>query len=99
MRGFRKRVLERVAEVPPGRVVTYKELARAVGFPQAWRAVANVLASNPRPVEIPCHRVVRSDGKIGGYRFGARHKRKLLAEEGIEIKNGRVDLAKFMFHF
>jgi len=96
---FRSRVLKFVSRVPRGKVTTYKELARALGRPRAYRAVGNVLSKNPHPLEIPCHRVVRSDGKIGKYRFGGEGKAKLLIEEGIEVKGGKLELKKYMFRF
>jgi O-6-methylguanine DNA methyltransferase len=96
---FQDRVLGLVSRVPRGRVTTYKELARALGKPRAYRAIANVLARNPRPVEIPCHRVVRSDGRVGGYSLGVGKKVRLLNEEGVEVKNGRVDLRRYLFEF
>ncbi len=98
MSRFQASVLELVSKVPEGKVTTYKELARALGRPRAYRAVANALAKNPRPVEIPCHRVVRSDGEIGGYKLGTQRKAKLLIAEGIEIRK-KVDLTKYMFRF
>ena len=98
MSEFQDRVLKLVAMVPKGKVTTYKELARAIGNPQAYRAVANALARNPFPVKIPCHRVVRSNGEIGGYRLGIRQKVKLLVQEGIKIENGKIS-SKFMFKF
>jgi methylated-DNA-[protein]-cysteine S-methyltransferase len=88
-----------VSKIPRGRVTTYKELAVALGRPRAWRAVANALAKNPHPMRIPCHRVVKSDGGIGGYQLGATQKEKLLVAEGVEVLNEKVDLAKYMFHF
>jgi methylated-DNA-[protein]-cysteine S-methyltransferase len=96
---FQDKVLKLVSKVPRGKVTTYKELARAVGRPKAWRAVANALASNPHPIKIPCHRVVRSDGGIGGYKLGSRKKAELLVAEGIEIKEKRVLLSKYFFVF
>lgn len=97
MSEFQSRVLKLVSMVPRGKVTTYKELALALGKPRACRAVANALARNPNPVMIPCHRVVRSDGKIGGYKLGARRKMKLLLEESIKIEKSRIDLTKHMF--
>jgi methylated-DNA-[protein]-cysteine S-methyltransferase len=99
MSEFQDRVLELVAMVPKGKVATYKELARAMGCPRAYRAVANALAKNPQPIKIPCHRVVRSNSKIGGYRLGSRRKVELLIRGGIQIKNSKVDLEKYMFRF
>ena len=97
MSEFQARVLELVSKIPKGKVTTYKELARALGCPKACRAVGNALARNPHPLEIPCHRVVRFDGRPGGYRFGRERKVRLLIEEGIKIKEGKIDLKKFMF--
>jgi len=98
MSEFQARVLKLVVMVPKGKVTTYKELARAMGNPRAYRAVANALARNPFPVKIPCHRVVRSNGEVGGYRFGTKQKVKLLLREGIIIENGKIS-SKFMFKF
>ncbi|MBA7593253.1 MAG: methylated-DNA--[protein]-cysteine S-methyltransferase [Hadesarchaea archaeon] len=95
MAKFQASVLELVSKVPKGKVTTYKELARALGRPRAWRAVANALAKNPSPVKIPCHRVIRSDGKVGGYKLGGKRKAELLLMEGIAIKKGKVDFKKF----
>jgi len=99
MSEFQTRVLELVSKIPKGKVTTYKEVARALGSPRSCRAVGNALARNPHPLEIPCHRVVRSDGKIGGYRFGRRRKAKLLVDEGVEIRGGKVNLREHMFKF
>lgn len=97
MSEFQSRVLKLVSMIPRGKVTTYKELALALGRPRACRAVGNALARNPNPVMIPCHRVVRSDGKIGGYKLGARRKMKLLLEESIKIEKSRINLTKHMF--
>jgi AraC family transcriptional regulator of adaptative response/methylated-DNA-[protein]-cysteine methyltransferase len=67
--------------ISPGRTATYQEVARAIGRPGAARAVARACAANPAPLFVPCHRVVRSDGLTGGYRWGAERKRELLARE------------------
>ncbi|MFN4133041.1 MAG: MGMT family protein [Candidatus Hadarchaeales archaeon] len=91
-------VLKEVAKIPAGKVATYKELAEAIGRPRSWRAVARVLARNPHPVKIPCHRVVRFDGKVGGYIFGTSRKIELLKSEGIKVVDGKIDLRKYKFH-
>ncbi|RLG56559.1 MAG: cysteine methyltransferase [Hadesarchaea archaeon] len=96
---FQFRVLKLVSEIPSGKVTTYKELARAMGNPRACRAVAGALAKNPDPVKIPCHRVVRSDGQIGGYKLGISRKAKLLTEEGVTVRNKKVDLERYMYRF
>jgi len=95
MTEFQSRVLKLVSTIPRGKVTTYRELARAVDSPRAYRAVANALARNPNPVNIPCHRVVRSDGKVGGYKLSEKRKVELLLEEGVAIKKGKVELEKF----
>ncbi|MEM0358973.1 MAG: MGMT family protein [Candidatus Hadarchaeales archaeon] len=96
---LRSRVLELTSLIPKGKVTTYSELARAAGAPGASRAVGRILSRNPHPVKIPCHRVVRSDGRIGGYLLGVKRKVELLRKEGVEVKGGKVDLKKFMFRF
>ena len=81
---FEKSVLEATLAIPRGRVASYKEIAAAIGRPNACRAVGNALAKNPFAPMVPCHRVVRSDGGIGGYSAPGRSKRKLrmLKDEG-----------------
>ena len=88
--GFRQKVLNVVSKIKRGRVLSYREVAELAGRPRAWRAVGNILNKNYDP-RIPCHRVVRSDGKAGlprrrvkagGYNRGARKKRMLLQKEG-----------------
>ncbi|MDE1810498.1 MAG: MGMT family protein [Candidatus Micrarchaeota archaeon] len=79
---FQAKVLLIVSTVPMGKTVTYKQLARMAGRPKAYRAVGTALNRNPFPVRIPCHRVVRSDGDIGGYFYGKRKKMELLVREG-----------------
>ena len=82
---FQKKVWEEITKIPRGEVRTYKEIAFAIGRPNSARAVANACGKNPRPIEIPCHRVIRSDGHLGGYsgKGGVSTKRKLLKKEGI----------------
>ena len=75
------RVWEALLQVPEDRVVTYSEVARAAGRPRAARAVANAVGRNPVAVLIPCHRVLRATGELGGYRWGTTRKRALLARE------------------
>jgi len=80
MKTFAQNVLEVVIKIPRGETLTYKEVARAAGSPQAYRAVGNILHNN-HDLKIPCHRVIRSDGKIGGYNRGVKLKIKKLEEE------------------
>jgi methylated-DNA-[protein]-cysteine S-methyltransferase len=83
-RGFRRSVLEHLfSQVPCGRVVSYRELAVAVGSPGACRAVGTAMATNPIAIVVPCHRVLRSGGALGGYGGGLAAKRWLLAHEGL----------------
>jgi AraC family transcriptional regulator, regulatory protein of adaptative response / methylated-DNA-[protein]-cysteine methyltransferase len=78
---FQERVWRALRKIPAGRTTTYAEIARRIGAPKAVRAVAQACASNPVAVAIPCHRVVRTDGAISGYRWGIERKRTLLARE------------------
>lgn len=78
---FRSRVLFIVKKIPRGQTLTYKEVARLAGSPRAFRAVGNILNRNPDPRRIPCHRVIRSNGTVGGYRWGTAKKKKLLLRE------------------
>ena len=78
---FKDKVLEVVRKIPKGKTLTYKEVAVLAGRPRAWRAVGNILHKN-RDSEIPCHRVIKSDGNLGGYNRGEKIKRKLLESEG-----------------
>lgn len=88
---FQAAVLNLVKQIPRGRVTTYGEIAREItGSVRAARAVGQAVAKNPTPVQIPCHRVVRSKGDVGEYKLGVAAKIKLLSEEGIEIKGGKV---------
>ncbi len=81
---FEEKVLREVKKIPKGKVSTYKEIAQKSGSPKSWRAVGNILNKN-RNSNIPCHRVIRSDGKIGGYNKGEKKKREILKKERIEI--------------
>lgn len=84
MSEFQKKVYQIVKRIPVGKTMSYKEVAWAAGFPNAWRAVGNILHKNKNP-KIPCHRVVRADGSIGGYNQGTRKKIVLLEKEGVNI--------------
>jgi len=78
---FQQRVWAALRAIPPGTTATYKEIARAIEKPKAVRAVAQACAANPLAVAIPCHRVVRTDGDLSGYRWGIERKRELIARE------------------
>ena len=85
--------------IPMGKVTTYGEIAKAIGAPRAARAVGNALGANTNPIVVPCHRVVRGDGHLGGYSGGEgpATKAKLLAREGVRVSAGKVNLDKFLF--
>ncbi len=81
---FSEKVLKIVKKIPSGRVLSYKEVAKLAGKPRAYRAVGNILnAYDVKKFKIPCHRVIHSDGKIGGYRWGIKKKLRLLKKEGV----------------
>ena len=87
---FQKMVWNSIANIPEGKVLTYQELATEIGHPKSFRAVANACGKNPYFQEIPCHRVVRKDGSLGGYsaKGGINIKKKILKDEGhIFVKN------------
>ena len=81
--GFQIKVWNELNKIPSGETRTYKEIAELIGYPKAARAVANACGKNPYPITIPCHRVIRSDGGLGGYsgEGGVEKKRQLLESE------------------
>jgi O-6-methylguanine DNA methyltransferase len=92
---FAAAVSAAAAKIPRGKVATYATIAEAIGQPRAERAVGNALNRNDRAPVIPCHRVIRSDGSVGGYALGQPMKIALLRREGVAIASGRIDLAKY----
>ena len=78
---FKMKIFEIVRKIPKGKTLTYKQVAKLSGSPRAYRAVGNILNKNYNP-QIPCHRVIRSDGKAGGYNRGAEKKEEILKKEG-----------------
>ena len=94
------RVYKKLLQVPKGKITTYGELSKAVGLKNGQRAIGMIMKKNLFPVIVPCHRVVKSDGKIGGYVYGERVKSRMLANEGIKIKDGKIiDFDKEKFYF
>jgi methylated-DNA-[protein]-cysteine S-methyltransferase len=83
-------VYDLLRKIPAGKVSTYGDLAKALGNPSASREIGRILGENPNPIEVPCHRVVMSDGKVGGYAYGTTRKRELLEKEGVSLTNGIV---------
>jgi len=93
-------VYEIVKKIPKGRISTYKEVARALGNEKLARAVGQILRRNKDPMRIPCYRVVKSNGEVGGYSLGVEMKIKLLKEDGIEIEDGRIkEFDKLFYKF
>jgi len=95
MINFRQRVYEIVKNIPKGKVMTYKQIGEKLNS-KAYQAIGQALKNNPDSKNIPCHRVIKSNGEIGGY-FGhidddlSKNKEKLLTSEGVKIVNGKVD--------
>lgn len=88
---FQRRVWEALRRIPAGQTVSYATLASQLGQPRAVRAVAQACAANPLAVAVPCHRVVRTDGSLSGYRWGVARKRELLAREAQQRATGNAD--------
>lgn len=93
---FRDKVYEILRTIPPGKVVTYGQLAAMAGRPNAARAVGMFMKNNPDAPRTPCHRVVAADGSMHGYsgQGGIETKRKMLASEGVAMKNGKAIVEK-----
>ena len=96
MKSFNEKCYDVLRKVPKGKVTTYKEIARKLKS-KGYRAVGNAMNKNPYAPKVPCHRVVNSDGKIGGYAFGPKKKIAILKKEGVEVKNNKVDLKKYFY--
>ena len=97
---FEEKVWRYTKKIPKGRVTTYSLLAKAVGKPNAARAVGNALNKNPFAPQVPCHRVVKSDGSLGGFAKGSKKKAALLRKEGILIHNSRLaDFNRALYRF
>jgi O-6-methylguanine DNA methyltransferase len=103
---FSKKVLEIVIKIPKGSLMTYHQVAKAAGSPKAYRAVGSILNRNYREKEwqlpldeiepVPCHRVIRSDGYLGGYARGPLDKKRLLMLEGHVVDKNRIKLPKLV---
>lgn len=95
---FREKVWSATKKIPQGKIATYAAIARMIKNPHSARAVGNALNANPFAPVVPCHRVVRADGSIGGFALGSKKKIALLRSEGIQIVNGKVaSLQKYLF--
>ncbi len=87
---FTRKAHKAVARIPKGKVSTYAQVAKAVGKPKAARAVGNALNKSPGMPQCPCHRVVKSDGRVGGFASGSKKKMALLSSEGISFDKGKI---------
>ncbi len=97
MKGFNEKVYSLCKRIPKGKISTYKILAEALNC-KAYRAVGNAMNKNPYAPVVPCHRVVKSSGEIGGFASGSKEKIKMLEKEGIKIIDGRIiDFEKKLF--
>ena len=97
---FDEKVWQLLRKIPKGKVTTYKILAKAAGKPKAARAVGNACNKNHFSPKVPCHRVVKSSGFIGGYAHGTAKKIKLLELEGVSIKGQKIqNFKEFLFKF
>jgi methylated-DNA-[protein]-cysteine S-methyltransferase len=94
---FNEKCYSVLRKVPRGKVTTYLEIAKAIESPNAARAVGNAMNKNPYAPIVPCHRVVCSDGKVGGFASGTKKKIEMLKKEGVEIINGNVDLGRYLW--
>ncbi len=95
-----ERVYKKLLQVPIGYIITYQELANAVGLQNRQRMIGRIMKNNPFPVIVPCHRVVKSDGNVGGYAFGEKIKKNMLQNEGIEIHGNKIiNFEKRKFRF
>ena len=94
-----QKLYELLSQIPKGRVTTYGELAKKLKT-RGYRAVGQIVGANPNAPKVPCHRVVRSDGALGGYAFGIEKKIELLNAEGVKISDGKVvDFEKKLHRF
>ena len=90
----------KLLEVPEGNVTTYADLAKAINLKNGQRVVGQIMKKNPFPVIVPCHRVVKSHGTVGGYTYGSKRKKHMLLKEGLKINDNKIlDFKKNLFSF
>jgi len=95
-----EKIYRKLLEVPLGYVTTYGELAKAINLKNGQRVVGQIMKKNPFPVIVPCHRVVKSDGTIGGYAYGVDIKKNMLTKEGFRIDGDKIlDFKNNLFRF
>ena len=98
-KSFNERCYAVLVKVPKGKVTTYKEIAKKLNS-KAYRAVGNAMNKNPYAPKVPCHRVVNSNGNIGGFASGVKNKIEMLRKEGVEVnKKNKIDLKKYLYKF
>ena len=90
MTNFQSLCYQALVKVPSGKVITYSGLAAMIGRPKAHRAVGTAMNKNPFAPEVPCHRVVKSNGDLGGFGGGSKLKIKRLQEEGVKVHNNKI---------
>lgn len=96
---FNQKCYQKLKEIPKGKVSTYKYLAKAINS-QGYRAVGNAMSKNKNLIEVPCHRIVKSDGSIGKYVNGSLAKKELLINEGLTIKDNKIiDFEQKLYKF
>ena len=95
---FNQRCYKILRKVPKGKVTTYREIAHALKS-KAYRAVGNAMNKNPQAPKVACHRVIKSNGEIGGFANGTKKKILMLKREGIKIEKGKIDLKKYLYKF
>ena len=96
---FAQKVYALTRRIPKGKVTTYSAIAKALKIKGSARAVGNALNKNPFAPKVPCHRVVRASGEVGGFASGPKRKQAVLKKEGIIITQGRIDLNKYGHQF
>jgi methylated-DNA-[protein]-cysteine S-methyltransferase len=95
-----EKIYRKLLQVPTGYVTTYGDLAKTINLKNGQRVVGQIMKKNPFPVIIPCHRVVKSDGTVGGYTYGTERKKHMLSNEGLEINDDKIsDFKKNLFQF
>ena len=91
---FAEKVYKITAQIPKGKIATYKCIAERLNC-KAYRAVGTALNKNPYAPQVPCHRVINANGKLGGFASGLKNKIRLLQQEGIVIENNKINVEKF----
>ncbi len=95
---FQEKVYNILRKVPKGKVTTYGSISKILGN-KSYRAVGSAMKKNPYAPKVPCHRVIKSNGEIGGFASGTKNKISMLKKEGIKIEKGKIDLKKYGFNF